>query len=137
MRRVMACAARMSVKPQVLCWMMCDAVHIDPATGKHYIMGCFSNIRTRQFPAQHPRMVWFLTLTDVTVGQHNLRISLGPSVDQLQTVVERPFESQSPLHKINLINEIHNLPLPEPGQYAIMVEVDEEPILVSNLGVSS
>jgi hypothetical protein len=126
----------MAVKPQILCWQMCDAVHIDPATGKHYIMGCFSNIRVRAFPAQHPRMVWFLTLTDVTVGSHGLRISIGLAMDDMRKIIERTFESQSPLHKINLINEIHNLPLDQPGNYNIMVEIDDDPILVTNMGVS-
>ncbi len=126
----------MAVKPQILCWQMCDAVHIDPATGKHYIMGCFSNIRVRQFPAQHPRMVWFLTLTDVKPGQHSLRISFGPSMEDHQKVLERNFEAQNPLHKINLINEIHNLPLKGAGNYIIMVEVDDDPILVTNMGVN-
>lgn len=127
----------MSAKPQVLCWVMCDAVHIDPATGKHYLLGCFSNIRARQFPTLHRKMVWFLTLTDVGTGMHQLRISMGLNMENTQRLVEREFESQSPLHKINLINEMHNLPFDEPGSYAVMVEVDDEPLLVTNLGVGT
>jgi len=115
---------------------MCDAVHIDPATGKHYIMGCFSSIRARNLPTRHPKMVWFLTLTDVTPGEHQLRISFGPDITSVNKVVERPFEARSPLHKINLINEMHNLPFEEAGVYTIMVEVDDEPILVTNLHVA-
>lgn len=126
-----------NTRPQILCWQICDAVHIDPATGKHYLMGCFSNIRSRQFPVTHGKMVWFLTLTDVPAGQHKLRISFGFNVTDVKSIVERDFESQSPLHKINLINEMRNIPFEEPGNYAIMVEVDEEPILVTNLGVSN
>lgn len=81
-------------------------------------------------------MVWFLTLTDVKPGTHNLRISFGPSMEDHQKVLERNFEAQNPLHKINLINEIHNLPLKESGNYIIMIEVDDDPILVTNMGVN-
>ena len=124
-------------KPQVLCWQMCDAVHIDPATGKHYILGCFSSIRTRTVPTRHPKMVWFLTLTDVMPGEHQLRMSFGQDMANLAKVVERNFESRSPLHKINLINEMHNLPFEEIGVYSILIEVDDEPILVTNLHVAN
>jgi hypothetical protein len=123
-------------KPQLLCWTICDAVHIDPATGKHYLLGCFSNIQARSFPVHHPRMIWFLTLTDVHAGPHQLRLLFGRDVTEARTLVERTFESESPLHKINLINEIRNVHLEGPGLYAAVVEIDDEPILVTNLGVS-
>lgn len=115
---------------------MCDAVHIDPATGKHYILGTFSNIRTRQFPIKHPRMIWFLTLADVSVGRHQLVISLGLQMETPTPLIRREFESRSPLHRINLINEIQGLAFEAAGNYAITVEVDDEPILVTNLLVS-
>lgn len=123
-------------KPQILCWAMCDAVHIDPATGKHYLLGCFSNIQGRTFPTHHPRMVWFLTLADVREGHHELKILFGPDVASAQVLVERAFDSESPLHKINLINEMRHVRLEQPGLYAVIIEVDDEPILVTNLGVS-
>lgn len=126
----------MSSKPQLLVWTICDAVHIDPATGKHYIMGCFSNIRARQFPATHAKMVWFVTLCDVAVGQHQIRFSYGRDMQDMKQIMQRPFESKSPLHKINLINEIHNLQFNEPGEYQIMLEIDDEPLLITSLGVS-
>jgi hypothetical protein len=73
----------MNTKPQVLCWLMCDGVHIDPATGKHTLLGVFSAIRGRQFPLTHPFMIWFLTLSDVPAGKHKIRISLGLDHTQL------------------------------------------------------
>jgi hypothetical protein len=41
-------------KPQLLAWLLCDAVHIDPGTGKHTILGVFSNIMAKRFPVVHP-----------------------------------------------------------------------------------
>jgi hypothetical protein len=124
-------------KPQLLAWVTCDGVHIDPATGKHTLLGVFSHLSSRQFPFMHPFMVWFLTLTDCAPGPHKLRISIGLDPATPQPLIERPFESQSPLHRINIVNEFCNLPFPRPGEYSILIEIDDEPLIVTNLTVTS
>ena len=126
----------MQSKPQLLVWLLCDGVHIDPATGKHTILGVFSNIKARAFPVVHPFMIWFITLTDVSQGQHRIRISMGLDPTNPAELIHRPFESQSPLHRINLINEIRNLRFERPGDYSIMIEIDDETILATSLTVS-
>lgn len=126
----------MQSKPQLLAWLTCDGVHIDPSSGKHTILGVFSNINARKFPVTHPFMVWFLTLTDCSPGTHHMRLSMGLEPTSMKVLLDRPFESQSPLHRINLINEIRNLSFPSAGDYSIIVEVDEEPILATNMTVS-
>ncbi len=123
-------------KPQVLTWLTCDGVHIDPATGKHTILGVFSNIRGRQFPLKHPFMVWFFTLSDVPEGKHVIRISMGLDPTNMQQLIERPFESKGRLQRINLINEVRNLGFNEPGDYGIIIEIDDDPLLATNLQVS-
>ncbi len=127
----------MQSKPQVLAWLTCDGVHVDPGSGKHTILGVFSNIRGRKFPVAHPFMVWFLTLTDVTAGPHKVRISMGLDPTNLTPLLERPFESQGPLQRINLINEIRNLSFAQPGDYSLLIEVDDEPLLATSITVSS
>lgn len=126
----------MQAKPQILAWITCDGVHIDPGSGKHTLLGVFSNIKARHFPVTHPRMVWFLTLTDVPVGQHKIRILFGYSLQDPKEIVSRDFQSQTPVQRINLINEIRNLRFDQPGDYSITIEVDDEPILVTSLPVS-
>ena len=123
-------------KPQLLAWLTCDGVHIDPGSGKHTILGIFSNIQARQFPVTHPFMIWFLTITDVSPGKHSLKISMGLSGTQPQQLLERPFESQSPLHRINLINEIRNLSFPGPGEFELLIEIDDELLLATSLTVT-
>jgi hypothetical protein len=127
----------MHSKPQLLAWLTCDGVHIDPGTGKHTILGVFSNIKGHRFPVTHPFMIWFMTLTDCAAGEHKVRISLGLDPQQMQPLLERPFESQSPLHRINLINEIRGLTFPRPGEYSILIEIDDEPLLATSLSVSA
>ena len=126
----------MPARPQLSTWITCDAVHIDPASGKNYIMGCFTNLRARKFPATHPRMVWFMTLTDLKPGKHTLRLSYGQDMESIKKIIERPIEARHPLDKVNLINELHNMIFETPGTYQILIEVDDDPILVSSLTVS-
>jgi hypothetical protein len=123
-------------KAQLLVWLTCDAVHLDAASGKHTILGVFSNIKARSFPVIHPHMVWFMTLTDVQPGSHRIKLSMGLDPTNPTELIHRQFESQSPLHRINLINELHNLRFDQPGDYSIVIEVDDETILATNLTVS-
>lgn len=127
----------MHSKPQILAWLTCDGVHIDPGTGKHTILGVFSNIRGREFPVTHPFMIWFLTLSDVPTGKHKIKISLGFDPANMQALIDREFQSQGPLQRINLINEIRNLTFPQPGDYGLLIEVDDELLLATNITVSN
>ncbi len=126
----------MNSKPQLLAWLTCDGVHIDPGTGKHTILGVFSDIHAHTFPFAHPFMIWFLTLTDCAPGTHQMRISLGLDPQAMQPLIERPFEVKSPLNRINLINEIRGLVFPAPGDYSLLVEIDDEPLLATSLTVA-
>lgn len=122
-------------KPQVLTWITCDGVHIDPGTGKHTILGIFSSIFARQFPVQHPYMIWFLTVTNLTPGKHKLKITFGLTQEHMTQILEREFESQHPNHRINLINEMRGFGFQQAGDYLINIEIDEELVMVTNLSV--
>jgi hypothetical protein len=124
-------------KAQLLAWMMCDGVHIDPSSGKHTILGVFSNIRAHQFPVTHPFMVWFLSVTDCAPGTHRVKISIGLDPTDLKALIERNFESSGPLQLINMINEIRNLSFSGPGEYSLLIEVDDEPLLGTHITVSN
>jgi hypothetical protein len=126
-------APLMNSKPTLLTWVTCDGVHIDPQTGKHTLLGIFANIPAPQYPWVHPYMVWFLTLTDCQAGEHKLRISMGVDPSNVAPLMERPFQAHDPVQRINLINEVRNLSFPKPGDYSIVVEIDEETILVTNI----
>ena len=39
--------------------------------------------------------------------------------------------------RINLINEIRNLSFEEPGEYSILIEIDDEPLLATSLTVAA
>lgn len=126
----------MQSKPQLLVWLMCDGVHVDPMTGKHTILGVFSHLACSHFPAIHPRMIWFLTISDVSAGDHTVRISLGLDPAKLEKLIERPFASPGPLEHINMINDLHGVPFPQAGDYSILIEIDDEPLLATTITVT-
>jgi hypothetical protein len=126
---------KLNSKPQLLAWLLCDGVHVDPSNGKHTILGVFSNILAKRFPVVHPHMVWFMTLTDVAPGAHKMKISMGLDPTDPKPLIERPFESQGPLARINLITEIRNLTFQQAGEYSILIEIDDEPLLATSLMV--
>lgn len=126
----------MSTQPQVLAWITCDAVYADPATGKQTLLGIFTNLKARKFPVSHPRMVWFLSFSDLTAGKHRLKISIGLPMEEPRTIIERDFESENAAQRINLINDIQGLQFEEPGNYAIVIEIDDHVVLASTLPVT-
>jgi hypothetical protein len=126
----------MAANGQLLAWLTCDGVHIDPMSGKHTLLGVFSNLRGVRFPIVHPRMFWFLSVTSVAAGKHELSIHISLPLGDRKTLLRRPFESPGPVHRLNLINEIKNLRFDQPGDYAIEVEIDNETLLVTTLNVS-
>ncbi len=128
----------MSTTPQVLAWITCDSVYVDPATGKHTLLGIFSNLRAKEFPVTHPRMIWFLSFSDLTAGSHALKITIGlPMADEEpRTIIEKTFDSPGPQHRINLINDIHNLKFETPGNYSILIEIDEQLVLASTFPIT-
>ena len=82
------------------------------------------------------RLLDDLTLTDAQPGKHKIRMSMSLDPTNPVELLHREFESQSPLHRINLINELRNLRFDQPGDYSILIEVDDEPILATSLTVS-
>ncbi|MDO8631878.1 MAG: hypothetical protein Q7R41_15430, partial [Phycisphaerales bacterium] len=87
----------MQSKPQLIAWLTCDAVHIDPSSGKHTILGIFSNIHGHKFPIVHPFMIWFLSITDCAPGEHRLKISMGFNNANPEQLLQRPFIAHSPM----------------------------------------
>ena len=113
------------------------AFYVDPATGKHTLLGIFSSLRAKDFPVVHPRMVWFLSFSDLTIGKHKLKMTIGlPMAEEdPRTIINREFESPGPQHRINLINDIHRLKFEEPGNYSILIEIDEQVVLASTFPI--
>jgi len=128
----------LSTKCRVNGFLVCDQIYNDPATGKMTLLGIFSRLRAREFPMRHPQMIWFVSLSELCVGEHNLKISIADPMGEIETrqIINRDFESKSPNVRVNLINEIHKLKFEEPRNYSIITEVDDEIVFVDTFPVS-
>lgn len=125
----------MASKPQLLAWLTCDSIYVDPVTGKQSLLGIFTKIKARKFPFSHPRMVWFISITDCIVGEHTLKIGMGLPMEPSREILCRQFKSTSPAQRINLINEIHNLKFEQPGNHSVVIDIDDETILAMSFPV--
>jgi hypothetical protein len=125
----------MAAHAQLLAWITCDGIHIDPITGKHTLLGVFSTLHASQFPVVHPRMIWFLAITDVPEGNHQMTASIGTQDESLKPLVTREFESKSPAQRINLINDIQNLRFEHSDNYTIVIDIDERTLLATTLPI--
>ena len=124
-------------KGEVASFITCDQVYVDPTTGKHSLLGVFSNLRAKEFPVKHPSMIWYLSLVEVPQGKHNLKIYFGvlPSEEEPKLIIDRDFESQGAHKRINVINDIKSLYFDEPNSYSIIIEIDGEVVFVDTFAV--
>ena len=80
-------------------------------------------------------MVWFISITDCIAGEHILKISMGLPMDSQREILKREFSSESPAQRINLINEIQNLKFEKPGNYSVVIDIDEHTLLAMSFPV--
>lgn len=81
-------------EPFCLAMVICDAVHRDPSTNKHTILGTFSAFNAAQYPATVQFSVFF-ALTD-GAGEMQLRFRLVDSRDLLSNDAAPVFEHEFP-----------------------------------------
>ena len=72
--------------PDVLAMIVCDQIITDRLTGKQSLIGMFSKIHTRGFPAAHPQLSVFVALTDGH-GKSDLTIRIVDSNDSRPPLV--------------------------------------------------
>lgn len=124
-------------RPQLLSFLICDNVHVDPATRKYTLLGLFTGIQVMQFPATHGRMFIFISLSELSAGDHVQHLSLAlPGQDPIYES-EQTFQSAGPMQRIQLIHQLQRIEFPHAGDYDFMLEVDDEPILVHAFPVRS
>jgi hypothetical protein len=128
----------LSTKCRVNSFLVCDQIYTDPATGKFSLLGIFSRLRVRGFPVRHPQMIWFVSLSELSVGEHNLKISITDPMGEIEAkqIIDRDFSCNSPNTRINLINEIERLKFEKAENYSIVIEVDDEIVFVETFAVS-
>ena len=108
--------------PEVLALIVCDQIITDRLTGKQSIIGMFSVIHSPRFPAAHPQLSVFASLTGGH-GQVKLMIRIVDVNEARPPLVQGQGEVQfaNPLAIANLALQFHGLMFPEPGDYRVQL----------------
>ncbi|MBI4719223.1 MAG: hypothetical protein HY763_15605 [Planctomycetes bacterium] len=108
--------------PDVLALIVCDQIITDRLTGKQSLIGMFSNVHARGFPATHAQLCVFVALTDGH-GETDLLIRIVDSNDARPPIVEGKGRVlfKDPRAIANLALQFHGLTFPEPGEYRVQL----------------
>ena len=108
--------------PDVLSLIVCDQIINDRLTGKHSLIGMFSRVHARVFPATHPQICIFASLTDGH-GKVDLTIRIVDANEARKPIVEGKgrVEFKDPRAVAHLALQFHGLTFPESGGYRVQL----------------
>jgi len=108
--------------PDVLSLIVCDQIITDRLTGKQSLIGMFSKIHARGFPAAHPQICVFVALTEGR-GETEFTIRIVDSNEERSPIVEGrgTVKFHDPRAIANLALQFHGLTFPQPGEYRVQL----------------
>ncbi len=108
--------------PVVLAMVLCDAIYQDPATQKCTLLGTFSTINVRKFPATHRQLAVHVAMTD-GYGQTRIKLMLAHADETKDSLFaqEGVIDFTNPRVVAELNFTIANLTFQEPGEYRLQV----------------
>ena len=113
--------------PYPLAMVVCDNIHRDPGTGKYFLLGCFSVIHAKKFPAVHPLLALYVSVTNGR-GTVPLRVQLVDANEEREpiVVVETDVEFSDPRIVLDIRFLLGNLTFVEPGEYRFQLFASNE-----------
>jgi len=119
-----------------LAMIICDAIYQDPATKKSTLLGTFSTINARQFPAVHRQLALHAALTDGH-GRTRIRLTLvGPDeTDPPLFSREGTIEFNDPRMVAELNFVLNNITFNKPGEYRFQLYGNDELLMERRLYV--
>lgn len=122
--------------PVVLAMVLCDAIHQDPATKKCTLLGTFSTITVRQFPAVHRHLAVHIALTNGH-GSTRIRLMLAHANDEKPALFsqEGTIQFKDPRAVAELNFNIGNVTFHDPGEYRLQVYGNDELLMERRLHV--
>lgn len=122
--------------PSALSIIICDNLWKDQLSGKTYILGTYSAIKARGFPAAHPQMAILVSLTNGR-GKNVIRVRLIDTDEESEPLWEANLEVDFPDPRAILEFGFVFGPVifPEPGEYRVQVLCGTSPIIERRLVV--
>ncbi len=112
------------IQPQVLALVVCDAIHRDPSTGKNSLLGCFSALSCRGFPARHPTLSIYVVLTEVYGTRPILVRLVRPDGQSALVQAAADVQAGDPRLVVELAVAFHDIPLPAAEEVRVQVLCD-------------
>jgi hypothetical protein len=112
--------------PVVQAMLLADHIHIDPGTGKRYILGTYNQLMATHFPHAVPRLCLFVALTEAH-GPTMLRLRVVDMDEEMGTLVESAHPA--PMYHPNDLYYFSftlSVVFPTPGLYRIQLFADNE-----------
>ena len=108
--------------PEVLALIVCDQIITDRITGKQSLIGIFSKVHAPRFPASHPQLSVYVTMTGGH-GHTDLLIRVVDSNEERPPIVEGKgkVDFKDPRAVANLALQFHGLTFPKPDQYRVQL----------------
>lgn len=114
-----------SIEPALLYSVLCDDVRRED-NGKFILLGLFETVGAREFPASHPTLFivngW---IAGVGSFRQYSRI-LDPNGHELARDQETVFQLATLRSRHSVIARFNALDLPQPGEYAVEVLLNED-----------
>jgi hypothetical protein len=108
--------------PYPLAMVICDAVWRDPATGKYFILGCFSAIGAAAFPTVHPALSVYVAVTE-GYGSVSFALRLVDGDNPQEALHESSFDINfsDPRAIAEIAVNFQNLSFTGPGDYRLQL----------------
>lgn len=108
--------------PDVLALLVCDQIITDQVTGKQSLIGMFSKVHARGFPATHPQLCVYVALTE-GYGETDFVIRIVDANDARPPIVEGrgKVHFKDPRAIANLGLQFHGITFPEAGEYRVQL----------------
>lgn len=109
-----------TVKPAPIALIVCDTIYQEQPAGKTALVGLFNGIHAVSFPATHPRMAVFASMTGVREGSTAKLEIVHAETDHSVVSVEGPFPGKvAPTTVVDMNFVLDNVTFPEEGTYYI------------------
>ncbi len=108
--------------PIALAMMICDAIWVDPSTGKQTLLGVFSEIGAKEFPVVHPLMAVHVCMTDAE-GPVQVKLQLVDADETREPLFMVENELEFPDRRVNMVMTVvmRGVAFPEPGEYRLQL----------------
>ena len=118
-----------AVPPGPIALVVCDNVY-ESSEGKRALVGLFTKITARDFPALHGKLCVYVSITNVKrFTTCKVEVVCGET-DVVVVAAEGPMpDLNNPLAVWDLVFEFRNLVFPEPGKYYVRFFGNSTPLL--------